>query len=177
MISIANQRGVGLVEVLVALLILAIAILGFSALQLRAMGATLEATERSNAMNLARDLAERMRINKKAMADYQSAINSKSFETGCEYKSSTAGSPTQITYKPNCNAAKMAKFDVAEIYNKAQKNGQTIVINQCIGSNTLRCIYVAWGKTSITATNLDECVDPNTGTYVVDSRCIVMEAF
>ena len=169
MISIANQRGVGLVEVLVALLILAIAILGFSALQLRAMGATLEATERSNAMNLARDLAERMRI--------KTAINSKSFETGCEYKSSTASLPTPITYKPNCNAAKMAKFDVAEIYNKAQENGQTIVINQCIGSNTLRCIYVAWGKTSITATNLDECIDPNTGTYVVDSRCIVMEAF
>ena len=58
MISNRSQRGVGLMEVLVALLILAIGILGFIALQYRSLDATTEATYRVQAINLARDLAE-----------------------------------------------------------------------------------------------------------------------
>ena len=59
----SKQNGVGLIEVLVALVLLAIGVLGFSLLQLRAIDAAQEATERTMAMSLARDLAERMRIN------------------------------------------------------------------------------------------------------------------
>ena len=44
-----NQLGVGLVEVLVALVLLAIGVLGFTALQLRAVDATGEALTRSQA--------------------------------------------------------------------------------------------------------------------------------
>ena len=52
-----------MVEVLVALTLLAIGVLGFTALQLRAVDATAEANNRIRAMNLARDLAERIRAN------------------------------------------------------------------------------------------------------------------
>lgn len=164
-----NQKGVGLMEVIVALFILAIAVLGFSILQMRAFEATQEATNRSIAMNLARDLAERMRVNKNAQEDYKKAINLETTNDGC------MGSV--VDYVPVCTSSRMAEFDAKEILDKAKNVGQTIVIGECIGSNTLSCIYISWGKTEITATNLDQCVNENTGTYITNSKCLIMEAF
>jgi len=54
--TINYQRGVGLIEVLVAMLVLSIGVLGFIALQYRAVEATLESTYRVQAINIARDL-------------------------------------------------------------------------------------------------------------------------
>lgn len=59
--SLTRQRGVGLVEVLVAVLLLSIAVLGFSALQLRAVGATDESLVRTKSLTVVRNLAEVMR--------------------------------------------------------------------------------------------------------------------
>ena len=58
--EVKYQKGVGLLDILVALLLLAIAVLGFVALQLRAVEATAEGANRIQAMNIARDLAERL---------------------------------------------------------------------------------------------------------------------
>ncbi|MGP9703320.1 type IV pilus modification protein PilV [Psychrobacter sp. AOP31-E1-50] len=55
------QRGVGLVEVLVAVLLLSIAVLGFSALQMRAITATDESLVRTKSLTIVRNLAEVMR--------------------------------------------------------------------------------------------------------------------
>ncbi|MDG9948159.1 type IV pilus modification protein PilV [Acinetobacter ursingii] len=171
----SKQNGVGLIEVLVALVLLAIGVLGFSLLQLRAIDAAQEATERTMAMSLARDLAERMRINRLGFSTYKQAINANKSETGC------IAPPQTTNYRPNCNAVKMAKHDVAEILAKANLSGQTIAISSCIQSKTLHCIYISWGKTTIkvTGTNVDtsSCVNQTTGTYLADSKCLVMEAF
>ena len=64
-----NQTGVGMFEVLVALFVLAIGVLGFAALQLRAVDATIEANDKTLAMNVARDLAERIRINRLSLGN------------------------------------------------------------------------------------------------------------
>lgn len=166
MMSISYQRGVGMIEVLVALVILAIGVLGFSALQLRAMEATAEATDRTMAMNLARDLAERIRINRLGLNSYITAINDKKTETGC--LGSTA------IYEPDCDRNKMADYDANEIITKANEKGQTIIMHPCDGSNR-SCIYVAWGKTTIASDDVSSCM--SSGTYVPDAQCIVMEAF
>jgi len=55
------QRGVGLIEVLVAVLLLSIAVLGFSALQMRAITATDESLVRTKSLTVVRNLAEVMR--------------------------------------------------------------------------------------------------------------------
>ena len=55
------QHGVGLVEVLVAVLLLSIAVLGFSALQVRAVSATDESLVRTKSLSIVRNLAEVMR--------------------------------------------------------------------------------------------------------------------
>ena len=61
MISYHYQRGVGLIEVMVAVLLLSIAVLGFSALQVRAVSATDESLVRTKSLTLARNLSEIMR--------------------------------------------------------------------------------------------------------------------
>ena len=56
-----HQQGVGLVEVLVAVLLLSVAVLGFSALQVRAISATDESLVRTKSLTIVRNLAEVMR--------------------------------------------------------------------------------------------------------------------
>jgi len=59
--QINAQQGIGLAEVLVAVLLLSIAVLGFSALQVRAISATDESLVRTKALTLTRNLSEIMR--------------------------------------------------------------------------------------------------------------------
>lgn len=161
-----HQKGIGLIEVLVALFLLAIGVLGFSVLQLRALQATAEATDRTMAMTVARDLADRIRINRLALSDYTDAINNNANITDC-----LGGA---IDYVPACDKTKMAQYDATQILATADRLGQTITMKQCDGSSRM-CIYVAWGKTSITKDNVSACMD--NGIYKSNAQCLVMEAF
>ena len=78
MINYSSQNGVGLMEVLVALLVLAIGVLGFVALQYRAVEASAESTYRVEGMSLARDFAERIRVNRGALEKYKSEVSDSS---------------------------------------------------------------------------------------------------
>lgn len=170
----SKQKGVGLIEVLVALVILALGILGFAALQLRAMDAAQEATEQTVAMSTARDLAERMRINRAGLTDYKTAINTK-LETNSCIGTNNITTPKVLAI-PKCNKESFAQQDAGEVLAKANMNGQTVIVANCVGSE-MNCIYVAWGKTIIAADDINTCIDSTTGAYVVDSKCLVMEAF
>ena len=75
MIKIKNQYGVGMIEVLIALLLLAVGVMGFTALQLKAVDATDEAMSKIEAMNIARDVAERIRVNRGGLATYIAELN------------------------------------------------------------------------------------------------------
>lgn len=177
MMSRNRQHGVGLIEVLVALVILALGVLGFSALQLRALDAAQEATEQTVAMNMARDLAERMRINRTALLEYKTVINSDADAfTDCVGTTSLEDISNNVKEVPKCNAENMAKHDATEILQKAHDQGQTIIIDDCVKSS-LNCIYVAWGKTVIAENNISQCVDITTGVYLAGTKCLVMETF
>lgn len=67
------QTGVGLIEILIALLVLSIGLLGLSALQVNATKQSHSLMLRTQAINLAYDIADRLRINGTAAAagDYQ----------------------------------------------------------------------------------------------------------
>jgi len=75
MSQFSQQKGVGLIEVLVAVLLLSVAVLGFSALQMRAISATDESLIRTQALSIIRGLAENMRANSQQIATYQVTIN------------------------------------------------------------------------------------------------------
>lgn len=58
------QRGVALIEVLIAFLILSVGLVGFSALQVRAVKATQSSLQRNDAALLANSILESMRANR-----------------------------------------------------------------------------------------------------------------
>lgn len=64
--TLTKQRGVALLEVMIAFLLLSIALIGFSALQVRAVQATQSSLQRTDASNLAVNMMESMRANKTA---------------------------------------------------------------------------------------------------------------
>ncbi|WP_019568119.1 type IV pilus modification protein PilV [Thioalkalivibrio sp. ALMg13-2] len=64
-----RSSGVTLIEVLVALLVLSIGLLGVAALQANALQANHGSQLRSQATNLSYDIADRMRANRKAALD------------------------------------------------------------------------------------------------------------
>lgn len=59
----ARQRGVGLIEVLVALLVLAIGVLGYAGMQLSALKGAELANNRAQATLIAQDALERLQLN------------------------------------------------------------------------------------------------------------------
>ena len=66
-----KQSGVGMIEVLIAILVFAVGVLGMIAMQLAAKRASYEATQRSIATSLNRDIIERMRSNPQVLENYE----------------------------------------------------------------------------------------------------------
>lgn len=163
-----NQKGIGLIEVLVSLLILAVAVLGFVALQIRALEATSEGVNKVQAINLARDISEKIRTNRSALNTYVS-----SFQGSLEARSSF----TVNCYSTFCTSAQKADFDVAQATLTAQGQGMSINMMTCAGiENGRSCIYVAWGDTSPTNANGEnDCT--TSGIYRPNSSCVVMETY
>lgn len=168
-----SQRGVGLMEVLVSLVILAIAVLGFAALQFRALDAIQEANDRTAAMTLARDLAEKIRVNRTQLSKYKSEINAPGKTTAKSCVRADSDEPADpITSM--CTRTELATFDARQLLGAAKQKNMTIIISDCHGGDR-QCVYVAWGDTAITATSQANCMV--SGVYVAGAKCLVMEAY
>lgn len=181
-----NQRGVGMVEVLVAMLLLAIGVLGYAALQVRAVEATGEALNRSQAMVILRGLAEQIRVNSTAQSSYQAAVLGYA-------NASTApslGSNTDCYSASSCTSAQLATFDAYQTASSAFKLGMKVSMVDCPGVSGAtvkrQCLFAAWGKTTLPTTNAlpasttaptsTDCM-LETGVYQPDATCIMMEAY
>ena len=162
-----QQQGVALMEVLVALLILALGVLGFVALQYRAIEASSEGEYRIQAINLARDLAEKIRTNGGELATYQREVASRNVSGGVN------------CYTGYCTAEEKAVFDARQMNIAAQRLGMTVNMVTCPGvSNGRRCVIVAWGDTPAASSNADpnDCTNAQ-GVYNATSTCVMMEAY
>lgn len=105
--SVATQRskGFSMVEVLVALIVLGVGMLGMASLYVTTLRANSSAQSRTQAVNLASDIADRIRANRTAIAAYRTA--------------STAGAnhnctDTAATAATNCSPADMAAHDILQ---------------------------------------------------------------
>ena len=170
--NIKGQYGVGLIEVLVALLLLALGILGFIALQYRALEATSEATSRVQAMNIARDLAEKIRLNNTTASKYHYEQKIDSYnKCSSEF----------------CNTDEKVIFDLSQTQSLAEDAGMSFAVIACPNTkNDQQCIYVAWDKTmpkNTTSSENNACtksIDKRTGnsfSYINNSTCIVLETY
>lgn len=160
------QRGVGLVEVMVALMLLSIGVLGFVALQVRASTSGNEAFSRTQAMAIAQDMAERVRLNMGERTYYTTASNwgVTGNISACEVA--------------ECSPTQLAQYDIAVANNAAATllpNGR-VRIQQCQGS-LINCIYVSWDDTTPTVGGGDaDCVTAG-GLYRNGATCVMMEAY
>lgn len=173
-----NNRGVGMVEVLVSLLLLAIGVLGYVAMQVRAIDASTEALTRSQAMLVLRSLAENIRANMVGQSSYPAAVRG---YTG--YSSSTTAPSSCMNSA--CTPAQMALFDAYEVARTANNLGIKITMDICPGvASTLvtkrQCLFAAWGNTTISATSTaadySSCMS-SAGIYNTSATCLMMEAY
>lgn len=176
-----NQWGVGLVEVLVALVLLAIGVLGFTALQLRAVDATGEALTRSQAMLILRGLTESMRVNPDGQSDYPAAVqkymNLDSRPNGIKGECFDFGNSSFL----ECTSTEMAHADAYVAVKEAARNGIRMTMTDCpgIGATIKRqCIFAAWGDTAskLKANDYSACMGSD-GIYKFTAQCLMMEAY
>ena len=173
MIKTRNQYGVGMIEVLIALLLLAVGVMGFTALQLKAVDATDEAMSKIEAMNIARDVAERIRVNRGGLATYVDELN-KTTQTNI-----TTSGLKKCLGNTVCTGTDMAKYDTAQIVSRAQSTAMQITLPNCqvVGAVDRICIYIAWGDTKPINHATDNQACTSSGTYLPEAKCIVMELY
>jgi type IV pilus assembly protein PilV len=102
----SRQRGFTLIEVMIAVFVLSIGLLGVAALQLTAKKSSHQAWQRAQAVLLADSILERLRMNPSAAASYHTGIGSSALGAG------TRTTPGQDCSTQSCTAAQMAAWDL-----------------------------------------------------------------
>ena len=110
----APHAGFTLVEVLVALFVVALGIAGAAALQTLAVRAGRDAAHLSDGTRLARSLAERMRANPRALALPDDANPYLTFDVDTGAGALPPAEATPCYADANCDADALARFDLAE---------------------------------------------------------------
>ncbi|WP_394261589.1 type IV pilus modification protein PilV [Moraxella boevrei] len=179
----STQQGIGLVEVLVALLLLAVAVLGFSSMQMTAVKATDESVIRSRALTVMRGGAEMMRANPEGITAFETALNDGS------YSGVTADSCKDAN--SSCTIEQLAARDALSLRVFADSNDVRIEMGDCVGTSagqTIKCLTASWGETApvyndstnaITfrgVADLKPCAK-TTGEYHPGAQCFIMEAY
>ncbi len=173
--SIKKHQGISLFEVLVSLLLLAVGVLGYVALQVRAVEASSESLNRSQAIFVLRGLAESMRANQAGQAAYPAAVN-----TYISFASATA--PTKRCFNDNCTATELAGSDAYDAARFASALGVSVAMSNCPGTGARRqCLFAGWGNTTFTVAengtvNYSKCMTTD-GVYLAQSTCLMMEAY
>ncbi|MDM1756728.1 MULTISPECIES: type IV pilus modification protein PilV [Acinetobacter] len=174
------QKGVGLIEVIVALVILVIAVLGFVALQVRAIEASQDSVFKTQAVHLMQSLSESIRVNNTAKANYVTDVNT--YLLASSKPTATVNCNTTV-----CTPAQLSTFESYAIARQAAIQGLSLGIATCpgIATNTpvadrRLCIFSVWKDTTLTGTaanlNVTSCMS-NTGVYVASSNCLMMESY
>lgn len=163
-----RQQGVGLIEVMVAVLLLSVAVLGFSALQMRAISATDESLVRTQALSVVRGLSENMRANSQQIDTYQSTI-----------KNTLA---TAVTCT-KCTAEQIATNEAVAALNQLKSSGIAVNMLTCPGTanfSEVKCVVAAWGDTLAVldddTANTQACANSD-GIYKSGSNCIIVETY
>lgn len=185
---LSNQHGVGLIEVMVALLLLAVAVLGFTAMQMSAIKATDESLMRTRSLTIMRGGAETMRTNPNGIAAFKTAVNSSSDaitvgDTSITKDSCISNADTAPTAAQTCTIEQLATRDGLLIKSYAAANDINIGLtpNGCpgtTGNQERQCFVASWGDTTVALddTAVDACAKAD-GTYKNGAECFIMEAY
>lgn len=156
------QHGVSLIEVLIALLVLAVGVLGFAGLQMTALNQSTAANHRAAAVLIAQDAIERMELNPAARDTY---LND-------SWTAGTLGdSPSNTCITGTCDSEAIAAWDIAQLTWQAanQLPAGQIEASDC-GFSSLTCIVVSWD-----GQQPGDCIADGGVNTDIDSNCLVLE--
>lgn len=160
----SQQQGFGLVEILIALLVLSIGVLGYAGLQLQAISGTEGAHYRTQATAIADDLAERIAANPESEATY---LDNTKWAAQKFPSAKPAGWDNCIAAA--CTSAQMAANDILQISTQAAQllPGGQVSAAACAGSSA-SCITVTWNDQTPANCNPpdDDCVRLEVVTWV-----------
>lgn len=163
-----KNQGVSLVEVLIALLVMGVGVMGFVALQLRSVDTTANTYSRSQAMAIARDMVERINANPNGWPDGYDESAGKWSNTLSD------GDPRPCEIYKTCGDMDMAAMDVLDIRRITQEmlfNGRISVSSGCSGSQ-VACVIVAWEGTTVENCNPEDLsVDGDNA----NANCVIVE--
>lgn len=188
------QTGVGLIEVMVALLLLTVAILGYTALQGQAIKVTNESLERSQSLIMMRNIAEKIHANPSAIEQYAIGLNNLATAAPSDKCGLDGDAVTNL-----CTPAQLAAAESFRLRTELQNYDFQIQMHPCpntggtgtgVATNIMfsYCLISAWGETTPTIGTNDEedCLtarvigDDNSveaagGNYHTKATCMMME--
>lgn len=161
-----NQVGVSLIEVLVAMLILGIGVMGYAAVQLNAVKLTEDTYSRSQAMAIAQDAIERLRANVGMSDQY----------IGEDQWADVGAWVSCVDREAPCGEADMVTSDITQLNHMATNmlpNGSMVIDTCSIDvENGALCVTVAWSTT--VANDCDQTGIAN-GETADNAHCVVVE--
>ena len=159
--TINNQAGFTLMEVLIALLILSIGLLGLASLQTNGLRSNQMASMRTTATQLANDIADRMRANPTGVDAQRYVIATSDADPVIPVGETCEGT--------TCTSTQMATYDLAQWRGavRALPGGTSAIVRTVTGTVVTHTITVFWDeyRKGISGTNCGP--DPT-----VDLRCI-----
>ena len=159
-----SQKGIGLIEVLVALMLLAIAVLGFTAMQMTAVKATDESLMRTRALTVMRGAAEMMRANAEGIPAFKTAIND---TTTTPTITNTDTSNVPITKDSCISGGTPANCTIKQLAVK-----DALTVKQYATDNELSMGMATCPNTRTTVTNADNTTTTTTSAGQ-DRQCLI----
>lgn len=160
----------GLAEVLVALILISVGLLGFVAMQLKATQTSMNNLNKLKATIIAVDFSEKVRTNPLQRDAYLTAMATPAAQK--------AGQSINCNTK-FCSASDKAKADVYQTFVTADNNGMTMALSNCPITTSRNCLFISWDKTTPTNGGNQGCtVESNSKmSYRDGASCIVMETY
>lgn len=148
----AAQRGVSLIEVMISLFVFGIGVLGFAALQSRAVQATFDNSQRDQVVWLTQSLIDRIRGNPGAAGKYASELTAYNSSSCPSAQPRTCTGRTTLDSNQQCDnccsAEQMAEFDVWDLYCSSDFQGVKAVKGLSV---ELTCANAATGASCATS--------------------------
>lgn len=136
-----SQCGVSLIEALIALLLLALGVLGLAHIQTRTLVESRAGNERASAVRLAEDLQERIQANPTARASYTTNWDAATTTDNCTMLGTTPIS---------CTTAQLASYDMREWKTnlaQALPGGKANVFLPIANDTSQFSVLIAWSPT------------------------------
>ena len=165
----ANQKGISLVESMIALLVSSVSMISVAKMELVAKGSVNESIEHTAAAMYASEMVENMRANREFLSSY----------VGLQVGGGAVPSPSKNCESNTCTDAQLAEFDlwsweqqldgVSEIKNSTNIGGLTsptaCIQGPAIGGSGTYTVAIAWrGKVALKNPATHNCGDA-TGKY------------